>query len=193
MLGRRRSGRRRRVGREPVFGVLLDLPPMRDVLEMLVQRLRERVAAGAVGDEIELLRPHRVRRRLERRFARIADRSRRQAVDIVGVVRRRLIEFGLGDRMAERSLAEHQPVDDRRIRLQPHVFLQAIDEDAGDPRRSSALPVSFSTIEASVTSSPGDLIGRSGARFAQISSTALAWALAMRVSSAWRVSPSSNR
>jgi hypothetical protein len=73
------------------------------------------------------------------------------------------------------------------------VFLQAIDEDAGDRGRSSALPVSFSTIEASVTNSPGDLIGRSGARLAQISSTTLAWALAIRVSSAWRVSPRSNR
>ena len=55
--------------------------------------------------------------------------------------------------------------------------------------RSSALPVSFSTIEASVTISPGDLIGRSGARRFQISSTAFACAFAMRARIDWRVSP----
>ena len=40
--------------------------------------------------------------------------------------------------------------------------------------RSSVLPVSFSTIEARVTISHGDLIGKSGERVFQISSTVFA-------------------
>ena len=108
--------------------------PARHVLQMLVERIGEDVAAGSVRDEIEVLAAGRIGDRLERRLARIGDRPRRQAVDDVGVVGRRLVELGLGDRVAERSLAEHQAVNDRRIGLEPHVLLQPVDEDAGDAR-----------------------------------------------------------
>ena len=47
--------------------------------------------------------------------------------------------------------------------------LQPVDEHRGDARALSGLPVSFSTIEASVTSSSGVLTGRSGVRRSQIS------------------------
>ncbi len=57
--------------------------------------------------------------------------------------------------------------------------------------RSSALPVSFSTIEARVTISPGDRIGRSGERPFQISSTIRVCARAMRDTIDCRVSPRS--
>ena len=57
--------------------------------------------------------------------------------------------------------------------------------------RSSALPVSFSTIEARVTISPGDLIGRSAAFVFHTSSTNFDWAFAIRVTIDWRVSPRS--
>ena len=43
-----------RVGRQLVLGVLLDLAPVRDVLQVLVERFGEGVPAGAVGDEIQV-------------------------------------------------------------------------------------------------------------------------------------------
>ena len=58
--------------------------------------------------------------------------------------------------------------------------------------RSSAVPVSFSTIEASVTNSSGVSIGRSGARRAQISSTARVCARCIWSSICWRVAPRVN-
>ena len=70
---RSRSGARRRG--------LLDLAPARDVALVLVVGLREGVAAGAVGDEIEVLGARRIGDRLERGAAGIGDRPRRQALD----------------------------------------------------------------------------------------------------------------
>ena len=57
--------------------------------------------------------------------------------------------------------------------------------------RSSGLPVSFSTIEARVTISHGDLIGKSSERLFHISSTVLACIFAMRDRIDCRVSPRS--
>ena len=126
-------GGRRDVGRKPVLGVLLDLAPVRHVLEMLVQRLRESVAARSVGDEIDFLGRRRIGDGLERRLAGIADRARRQAADDIGVIGRRLLQFRLADRMSQGALAEDEAVNDRRIGLEFHMTPQTIDEHGGDP------------------------------------------------------------
>ena len=107
---------------------------MGDILEMLVERFGEGMAAGAVGDEIDFLRRRRIGDCLERGAPGIADRPRRQSGDDVSVVGSRLLQFRPGNRMAERALAEHQSVDDRRIGLELHVLAQAVDEHARDPR-----------------------------------------------------------
>ena len=58
--------------------------------------------------------------------------------------------------------------------------------------RSSDLPVSFSTIDASVTSCSGVLIGRSGVRRSQISASARLCACCMRAITCSRVVPRGN-
>ena len=58
--------------------------------------------------------------------------------------------------------------------------------------RSSAMPVSFSTIEARMTISSGEASGRPGARRFQMSWTTRSWSRAMRLSTLWRVSPRLN-
>ena len=58
--------------------------------------------------------------------------------------------------------------------------------------RSSGLPVSFSTIEASVTSCSGVLTGRSGLRRSQISASTRFCACCMRWITCSRVVPRGN-
>ncbi len=101
---------------------------------MLVERLGEGVAARAVGDEEQVGGAHRIGDRLHRRFAWIADRARRQPFDGVGVVGRRLQKLGLRNAVSERAFAADEAIDDRRIGLELHPLLQAVDEDAGDMR-----------------------------------------------------------
>ena len=62
--------------------LLLAGAPLEDVGVVVLQRLGEDVAAGAVGDEIELLGVGRIEHGLDRGAARVADRRRRQAVDL---------------------------------------------------------------------------------------------------------------
>ena len=69
-----------------------------DVLVVLFERRGKDVAAGAVGDEIEVVGLGRVGDGLERRTAGIGDRRRRQAVDQIGVVGRLLVDVRLVDR-----------------------------------------------------------------------------------------------
>src|SRR5690606_30990057 len=64
-----------------------------DGAQMLFVGFREGVAAVAVGDEIELLGARRIGGRLQRRTSRIGDRTRRQPLDDVGVVGRRLLDL----------------------------------------------------------------------------------------------------
>ena len=73
-LGRRAGGNR--VRRELVLGVLLDLAPARDILLMLVERLGEGVAAGAVGDEEQVRGMGGIGDRLHRRLAGIGRSAR---------------------------------------------------------------------------------------------------------------------
>ena len=109
----RRPGRR--VRRELVFDVLFDLAPVGDVFLMLIQCRGERMPSGSVGDKIEVLAPCRIGDCFQRRLARVANRSRRQALDDIGVIGRRLIEIGSRYAAAERALALRQAVDDRRV------------------------------------------------------------------------------
>ena len=104
------------------------------VLQVLLKRISEDVASGSVRHEIKVLAASWVGDCLQRRLAGIGNGPRREALDDVGVVGRGLIEIGPRDRAAERALAEREPVNDGRIGLEPHTFLQPVDEDAGDPR-----------------------------------------------------------
>src|SRR5262245_42306433 len=107
-----RCGRRR-----TRIAALLDYAQPRDVLEVLVVGLGECMPAGAGGDAEQLLVARRIGGGLDRRATGIGDRARRQTIDDVGVVRRRLRDIRLAERAAERALAEHTTVDDGRIRL----------------------------------------------------------------------------
>ena len=90
---------------------------------------------------------------LHRGAARIGDRRRRQAVDhdrcCTASLRR---SRPAGDRPVELALAADQAVDDGRIGLQPHLLVSRLRKTPATRGRSSARPVSFSTIEASMTS-----------------------------------------
>src|SRR5690606_33173609 len=73
--------------------------------------------------------------RLERGPARIGNRRRRQAVDDVGVVGRRLVDVGTVDRTVGRlALAAEQAVHDRRVGLQAHALAEPVEEDRRDAR-----------------------------------------------------------
>src|SRR5690242_20013313 len=104
------------------------------VFLMLLVCLGEGMAAGAVRDEKQFPCAGRICRRLERRAARIGDRSWRQAVDNVGIVWRRVFDFAFHYRAPKRAFAPDKPVDDCWVRLQLHLLFQPIDENGGDPR-----------------------------------------------------------
>ncbi len=114
--------------------LLLDHAQPRDVLLVLLVVVGEDVAAGAVGDEKQFLGARRIGGGFERGAAGIGDRSRRQPVDDIGVVGRRLLDLVALDRPPERALAADQPVDDRRIGLQLHLLPQPVDEHRGHSR-----------------------------------------------------------
>ena len=133
--GRLRPGRRRselRIERRLIFLIGLHRAQSRDVFLMLLVCLGKGMTAGAVGDEIKLARARRIGGGFERGPARIGDRPRRQSGNDISIVRRRLLDFALGDRPPERALAADQAVNNRRIGLQLHILLEPIDEDGGD-------------------------------------------------------------
>ena len=133
-LRRREGRRRRRLRRSRLRRLLLDHAQPRHVLLVLLVVVGEGVAAGAVGDEKQFLGARRIGGGFERGAARIGDRPRRQPVDDIGVVGRRLLDLVALDRPPERALAADQPVDDRRIGLQLHLLPQPVDEHRGHPR-----------------------------------------------------------
>ena len=96
---------------------MLDCAQARDIFHVLVIGFGESVRPRTVGDEIKLLRARRLSGSLDRGATRIGNGPGRQAVDDVRVVGRRLGYLALGERVAERSLAEGETVDDGRIRL----------------------------------------------------------------------------
>src|SRR6476660_9907745 len=75
------TDRRRPAGRRRLLLLLLLSAQLCDILLMLIVGFRESMAAGAVGDEIELFRARRLGGGLERGAAGIGDRRRRQAFD----------------------------------------------------------------------------------------------------------------
>ena len=100
---------------------------------MLVVGFGKGMSAGAIGDEEQVAGAGRIGGRLQRGAAGIGDRPRRQTLDHIGVVGRRLRDLGTLDRPPQRAPAAHQPVDDGRIGLQLHLLPQPVGEDGGDP------------------------------------------------------------
>src|SRR5215813_4436786 len=113
---------------------MLDCAQARDVFHVLVISFGKRVSPGTVGDEIKLLRARRLSRSLDRGATRIGNWPGRQAIDDVCVVGRRLGYLALGERVAQRALAESQTVNDRRIRLKFHPLLEPICQHRRDAR-----------------------------------------------------------
>src|SRR5947208_12551143 len=101
---------------------------------MLIVGFREDMPASTIGREIEFLGACRIGGGFDRSSARIGNWPGRQTVDNIGVVWSGLFLLGLGNRMTERTPARNKTVNDRRIRLQLHLLLQAIDKDRGDTR-----------------------------------------------------------
>ena len=97
---------------------------------MLLQRIREGVPTAAVGYEIEIVGLGRVQSRFDGGLARVADRSRGEALDLVGVVRVLGVDLGLLDRLAPLHRPAIEPIKYSRVRLQLHAFAQAIDKHA---------------------------------------------------------------
>src|SRR6202022_3933693 len=122
-IGRGRSRRRLRIvswlDRIVLNGLFHRAQPG-DVFLVLVVSFGESVPAAAVGDEEQVAGTRWIGSSLKRSAAGIGDRSGRQAVDDVSIVRRRLLNFAALDRPAQRSLAADQPIDDGRIGLQLH-------------------------------------------------------------------------
>ncbi|CEG08267.1 hypothetical protein BN961_01681 [Afipia felis] len=87
---------------------------------------------GAIGHEIEITRARGVGGRFQRGTPRIGDRARRQSLNDVGVVRRRLLDLAALDRPSERTLAADKAVDDGRIGLQLDLLAQPVDEHRSD-------------------------------------------------------------
>src|SRR5580704_5089776 len=101
---------------------------------MLLVGFCERMAAAAVGCEIEFTRARRIGGGFECGAARIGNRTGRQTVDEIGVVGRGLLDLTLHDWPTQRTLSSDQSVDDSGVRLQPHPLFQPVDEYGGDAR-----------------------------------------------------------
>src|ERR1700730_2343034 len=113
---------------------MLDHPQAGHVFQMLVIAVRKRMPASAISHKVELLRARRVGGGLDGRTAGIGDRTGRQPIDQIGVVRRRLRNIALREGSTQRSFAENKPVDDGRIRLQLHLLLEPVREHGCNPR-----------------------------------------------------------
>src|SRR5262249_39669244 len=116
------------------WSAMLNAPQAHDVLLMLCVVIRKNVAAGAIGNEIELLGACRICGSLERSSAGISDRPWRQTIDDISVIGCRLFNLAPQDRATQRTFTACQPVDDCRIRLKAHSAPKAIDKDGSNPR-----------------------------------------------------------
>ena len=92
---------------------------------------RTRDVPSPRDDEVQVRRRRRIHHGVERRLRRQRDRRRRQAVARVRVVRRVGLEVALAQVAVERVA---HAVDHRRVGLQPHAALQAVDEHRRDQR-----------------------------------------------------------
>ena len=79
-----------------------------------------------LAHEVEVVDLRRIRGGLERRHPGIVDRRRRQAVVHPRVVRRRVVQLGLRERLGRRDV---EPVAKRRVDAERHVGVQAVVDD----------------------------------------------------------------
>ena len=86
------------------------------------------MSAGAVSNEVKRLCRRRVQNSQDCLTPWVADRRRRKTIDPVGVVGRFFFDLRLPDRSPQPALATDNPVNDRRVRLQPHAFSQPVHE-----------------------------------------------------------------
>src|SRR5690606_17984847 len=123
-------GRRLASAFSSFFSLFLHEGPVAgDVAVMLFQCLGKDVPAIAVSYEIEIVCPGGIGHGFKRCLAGIGDRRRRQSIDDIGVVRRRLLDVRLIDWPVGRlALATEQAVDDRGIGLQPHSLGKAVQK-----------------------------------------------------------------
>src|SRR5262245_3531082 len=117
---------RRRLRRRLALEILFHQAPLLHVGVVILEGFGEGVAAAAVGHKVELAGFARPQHGLDRLPPRVADRRRRQPVDLIGVVRRLLADLGFLDRASPHHLAAEQAVEDGGIGLQAHVLAQAV-------------------------------------------------------------------
>src|SRR5690348_12448301 len=113
---------------------MLDSAKAGDVLLMLRIAIRKHVTTVSVGYKIQLFGARRIGCSFERCAPGIGNRPGRQSIDDIGVVRGRLLYLTFHDGAPQRSLPASQTVDNRRIRLQAHLRLEAVDENGRDAR-----------------------------------------------------------
>jgi transposase len=99
--GSSRSIATSRTGSRGAARLLLDAAQPRHILLVLLVAVGKGMPAGAVGHEIQLLGPRRIGGGFERGAAGVGDRPRRQPVDHVGVVGRRLLDLAPLDRPSQ--------------------------------------------------------------------------------------------
>src|SRR5262249_3107597 len=130
---------------------------------------------STVGNEIKLLRARWLSGSLDGGATRIGNGPGRQAVDDVRVIGCRLGYLALGERVAERALAESQTVDDGRIRLQFHLLLEPICQHCRDARALLGLTGLFFNDRCEYDELLRSLRGTSGLRRSQTSRTSRSW------------------
>src|SRR4029078_38934 len=97
---------------------------LRRVLEeVLVVRREVVVPVVGLADEVEVVDLRRMRCRLESGYAGVVDRGRRQAVVQPRVVRRRVLELGLGQRVGGWGVV---PVAQRRVDAERHLSMEPV-------------------------------------------------------------------
>src|SRR5204862_5207581 len=99
--------------------------------EVLVVRREVVVLVVRLAHEVEVVDLRGVRGRLERRGPGIVDRRRRQAVVHPRVVRRRVVQLGLRERLGRRDV---EPVAERRVDAEGHLGVQPVVDDGGHER-----------------------------------------------------------
>ena len=160
-------------------------------LALCSDRVRAKAwAAGPVGDEEEVSAALRVQGGADRILGRGGDGGRRQARDDVGVVRRLPAQLAGPQSTAQRALPAGDPVDHRRVGLQPHAFRQAVDEHAGhDPPLLGQAGLLLHDGRQDQRLLCGVPTGRPGARSAQAAARRRACASSIRATSAARSDP----
>lgn len=106
---------------------------MADIAVVFLQRAGKCVTTTAIGDEIQGVAVGRVDDRFNRRHTGSCNRSRRQAVDAIGIVGVIGRKVGARQSTLQAALAVGQAIGNRRVRLQAHALFQAVQEHRRDP------------------------------------------------------------